>query len=135
MISGKDITIDKEGSIILNGDKYPLASQAEIDAVKGDIDDIEAKLEELTAITLTGIDISSYNADSNRFTAPTDGYVRMELRNTSQYFYLYVNNSTLLGGEGHQVTNANDYISIFIKKGMNLYYTGTVQTAVFYSLT
>ena len=59
----------------------------------------------------------------------------MELRNTNQYFYLYVNNTTMLGGEGHQVTNANDYMSIFIKKGIKLYYTGTVQTAIFYSLT
>ena len=40
MISGKDITIDKDGSIILNGDKYPLASQAEIDAVKDNIGDL-----------------------------------------------------------------------------------------------
>ena len=135
MISGKDITIDKDGSIILNGDKYPLASQAEIDAVKDDIDDLGDQLEELTATTLTGIDISSYNTDTNQYTAPTDGYVRMELRNANQYFYLYVNNATVLGGEGHQVTNANDYICAFVRKGMRIYYYGTVQTAVFYSLT
>lgn len=90
---------------------------------------------ELTANTLTGINIAAYNSAANQFTAPTDGYVRMELRNANQYFYLNVNNATLLGGEGHNVTNANDYMTIFIKKGMRLYYTGTVHTAIFYSLT
>lgn len=89
---------------------------------------------ELTANILTGINIAAYNSADNQFTAPTDGYVRMELRNANQYFYLNVNNATLLGGEGHQVTNAYDYLSVFIKKGMKLYYTGTVQTAIFYSL-
>lgn len=88
----------------------------------------------LTANTLTGVSIAAYNSSSNQFTAPADGYVRMELRNANQYFYLMVNDSTMLGGEGHQVTNANDYMSVFIKKGMKLYYIGTVQTAVFYSL-
>ena len=87
------------------------------------------------ATTLSGVNIAAYNSASNQYTAPTDGYVRMELRNANQYFYLNVNNVTLLGGEGHRVTNANDYMTIFIKKGMRLYYTGTVQTAVFYSLT
>lgn len=89
---------------------------------------------ELTANILTGINIAAYNSAGNQFTAPTDGYVRFELRNANQYFYLNVNNATLLGGEGHQVTNAYDYLSVFIKKGMKLYYTGTVQTAIFYSL-
>ena len=93
------------------------------------------QLAELTANILTGIDISAYNSAGNQYTAPTDGFVRMELRNANQYFYLSVNNATLLGGEGHQVANAYDYLSVFIKKGMKLYYTGTVQTAVFYSLT
>lgn len=88
----------------------------------------------LTANTLTGVDISAYTSAGNQYTAPTDGYVRMELRNANQSFYLNVNNTTLLGGEGHNVTNAYDYVSVFIKKGMKLYYTGTVQTAIFYSL-
>ena len=158
MITNKDVRVEN-GNIVINGDKYPLASQAEIDAVKDDIDDIgdtigditqtgitgasvaaqlEAvsdQIEALTAHTLTGIDISAYNSAGNQYVAPTDGYVRFELRNTSQYFYLNVNNTTLLGGEGHQVTNANDYKCAFIRKGMSIFYTGTVQTAVFYSLS
>lgn len=98
------------------------------------LSDVADQIAELTANTLTGINIAAYNSAGNQFTAPTDGYVRMELRNTNQYFYLNVNNATLLGGEGHNVTNAYDYVSVFIKKGMKLYYTGTVQTAIFYSL-
>lgn len=93
------------------------------------------QIAELTANTLTGINIANYSSADNQFTAPTDGYVRMELRNASHYFYLYLNNATMLGGEGHQVTNANDYLSVFVKKGMEVYYTGTVYTAYFYSLT
>ena len=97
-------------------------------------DTAREQLAGLTANILTGINIAAYNSASNQYTAPTDGYVRMELRNANQYFYLSVNDTTMLGGEGHQVANANDYMSIFIKKGMKVYYTGTVQTAVFYSL-
>lgn len=159
MITNKDISIDKDGNIILNGDKHHLASQAEIDKVKDDIDElgntigditqtgvtgssvaaqletVGDQLEELTANNVIGIDISAYNSDANQYTAPTDGYVRFELRNENQYFYLNVNNSTLLGGEGQQVTNANDYKCAFIRKGMRIFYSGTVQTAVFYSLS
>jgi len=58
MITGKDITIDKDGSIILNGDKYPLASQAEIDAVKGDIDEIEDNIGDITQTAITGASIA-----------------------------------------------------------------------------
>ena len=89
----------------------------------------------LTANTLTGIDISAYNSAANQYTAPADGYVRFELRNASQYFYLNVNKAILLGGEGHQVINANDYMCAFIRKGMRIYYSGTVHTAIFFSLS
>lgn len=105
------------------------------DSVAAQLEAVGDQLEELTGNTLTGINISAYNADTNQYTTPTDGYVRMELRDANQYFYLNVNNTTLLGGEGHTVTNANDYICAFIRKGMRIYYTGTVQTAIFYSLT
>ena len=151
MITNKDIRVEN-GNLVLNGDKYPLASQAEIDDLGDTIGDItqtgltgdsvaeqldtaREQLAELTANILTGIDISAYNSASNQYTAPTDGYVRFELRNASQYFYLNVNNATLLGGDGHQVTNAYDYKCAFIRKGMSIFYTGTVQTAVFYSLS
>ena len=182
MITNKDIRVEN-GSLILNGDPYPLDGQSpeaimqivednsdtipteNSDApitsggvftanktisdtigdltqtgitgasVAAQLEEVGHQLEELTATTLTGIDISSYNSDTNQYTAPTDGYVRMELRNANQYFYLMVNNSTMLGGEGRQVTNANDYMSVFVKKGMKIYYSGTVQTAIFYSLT
>lgn len=99
------------------------------------VDTAREQIAGLTANTLSGINISAYSSADNQFTAPTDGYVRMELRNANQYFYLYVNNTTVLGGEGHQVANANDYMTIFVRKGMKLYYNGTVHTAVFYSLT
>ena len=58
MLSGKDITIDKDGSIILNGDKYPLASQAEIDAIKDDIDDIGDTIGDITQTGVTGADVA-----------------------------------------------------------------------------
>ena len=54
MITNKDISIDKNGRIILNGDKYPLASQAEIDAVKDDIDDLDDKIGDITQTGVTG---------------------------------------------------------------------------------
>ena len=104
-------------------------------SVSAQLEAVGDQLEGLTANTLTGIDISAYNSAANQYTAPTDGYVRFELRNANQYFYLNVNNATLLGGEGHQVTNANDYLCAFIRKGMSIYYSGTVQTANFFSLT
>jgi hypothetical protein len=59
MLSGKDITIDKDGSIILNGDKYPLASQAEIDAVKGDIDYLGDTIGDITQTGVTGADVAA----------------------------------------------------------------------------
>lgn len=98
------------------------------------IETTNEKIAGLTANILTGINITAYNSADNQYTAPTDGYVRVELRNASQYFYLMVNGSVLLGGEGHQVANAYDYMSVFVRKGMKVYYSGTVQTAVFYSL-
>lgn len=99
-----------------------------------EIDTIDNSLTKLMATTLSGVNIAAYNSASNQYTAPTDGYVRMELRNANQYFYLMINDSTMLGGEGHQVANAYDYMSVFVRKGMKVYYSGTVQTAVFYSL-
>lgn len=104
------------------------------DSVAEQLSTAREQIAGLTANTLTGIDISAYNSAANQYTAPTDGYVRMELRNANHYFYLNVNDAVMLGGEGHQVTNVYDYMSIFIKKGMKLYYSGTVQTAIFYSL-
>ena len=59
MITNKDISIDKHGSIILNGDKYPLASQAEIDAVKDDIDDLGDTIGDITQTGVTGADVAS----------------------------------------------------------------------------
>lgn len=97
-------------------------------------DTARESIAELTANTLTGVDIAAYTSADNQYTAPTDGYVRMELRNASHYFYLMVNGTAMLGGEGHQVANAYDYMSIFIKKGMKVYYNGTVHTAKFISL-
>lgn len=104
-------------------------------SVAAQLETLEDQIEGLTANTLTGVDISANNSPSNKYIAPTDGYVRIELRNENHYFYLNVNDVTLLGGEGHTVTNANDYMCAFIKKGMNIYYSGTVQTANFFSLT
>ena len=59
MLSGKDITIDKDGSIILNGDKYPLASQAEIDAIKDDINDIDDTIGDITQTGVTGASVAA----------------------------------------------------------------------------
>lgn len=74
MLSGKDITIDKDGSIILNGDKYPLASQAEIDAVKEDIDAVKEDIDDLgdtigdiTQTGITGSDVASQLENVNNF--------------------------------------------------------------------
>ena len=100
-----------------------------------ELDTAREQIAGLTANILTGVNIAAYNSASNQYTAPTDGYVRFELRNASQYFYLNVNNAAMLGGEGHQVTNANDYMCAFIRKGMNIYYSGTVQSAIFFSLS
>ena len=52
MITNKDISIDKDGSIILNGDKYPLASQAEIDDIGDTIGDI-------TQTGITGVSVAA----------------------------------------------------------------------------
>ena len=59
MITNKDISIDKGGSIILNGDKYPLASQAEVDAVKDDIDDIGDTIGDITQTGITGASVAA----------------------------------------------------------------------------
>lgn len=72
MLSGKDISIDKDGNIILNGDKYPLASQAEIDAVKDDIDDIEEKLEK--TFSLDAGTVIPNNSDLNDYKTPGNYY-------------------------------------------------------------
>ena len=59
MITNKDISIDKGGNIILNGDKYPLASQAEIDAVKEDIDDLGDTIGDITQTGITGASVAA----------------------------------------------------------------------------
>ena len=59
MITNKDISIDKDGNIILNGDKYPLASQAEIDAVKDDIDDLGDTVGDITQTGVTGATVAA----------------------------------------------------------------------------
>ena len=56
MITNKDISIDKDGSIILNGDKYPLASQAEID-------DIGDKIGDITQTGITGDSVADQLED------------------------------------------------------------------------
>jgi len=57
MITNKDIRVEN-GNIVINGDKYPLASQAEIDAVKGDIGD-------LTQTGITGATVAAQLAAVN----------------------------------------------------------------------
>lgn len=54
MITNKDISIDKDGSIILNGDKYPLASQAEIEDVKDDVSALETLVGDISQTGITG---------------------------------------------------------------------------------
>ena len=52
MITNKDINITSDGLIILNGNKYQLASQAEIDAITDTIGDI-------TQSGVTGADVAA----------------------------------------------------------------------------
>lgn len=59
MLSGKDIYIDKEGNIHLNGDVYKLASQTEIDAVKEDIDDLGDTIGDITQTGVTGASVAA----------------------------------------------------------------------------
>lgn len=132
MISGKDVRIEN-GYIIINGEKYPIVQDTS--DIEDDIEALDTRVSAIEATTMQSENISGYNSAELQFTAPTDGYVRVELRNTSHYCYLYVNGVTLLGGEGREVTNANDYISIFIKKGMKVYYNGSVYSIIFVSLT
>jgi hypothetical protein len=58
MITNKDIRVEN-GNLILNGDKYPLASQAEIDVVKGDIDDLGDTIGDITQTGISGASVAA----------------------------------------------------------------------------
>jgi hypothetical protein len=58
MITNKDIRVEN-GNIVINGDKYPLASQAEIDAVKDDIDDLGDTIGDITQTGITGATVAA----------------------------------------------------------------------------
>ena len=58
MITNKDIRVEN-GFLIINGDKYPIASQAEIDAVKDDIDDLGDTIGDITQTGVTGATVAA----------------------------------------------------------------------------
>ena len=65
MITNKDIRVEN-GNIVINGDKNPLASQAEIDVLKDDIDDLDNKIGDITQTGVTGDTVAEQIGELNK---------------------------------------------------------------------
>ena len=59
MLSGKDINIDKDGNLVINGDKHALATQAEIDNIADDLSDLEILVGDISETGVTGSTVAA----------------------------------------------------------------------------
>lgn len=95
-----------------------------VDDLQSDVADLQSDAEKHSFGT--PVDIKGYFGADNQFTVPTNGYVRFTSggSNTTQ---LMINGSTLLSGK--------DFLSIYVIKGMKLYFGTSAPTyANFYPL-
>lgn len=80
----------------------------------------------------TAVDISGYSTSSNKYVVPSDGYIYIN-NNTGQTgtAYAYGSNNNvcaLVGGvEGRH--------SLFVRKGLKIFISGTVAGAYYYQLS
>lgn len=91
------------------------------------IDDINENLIELQSNNLGNyVDIISYNSTTKRYTVPHDGYVRLFCANGTAS-----NWSGLCVGKDVEIARAigngtyTGFASVFVKKGMEIYVTGS----------
>lgn len=71
------------------------------------------------------IDISSHASSSNKYTTSTDGYVQLQ-----------GTNAKVILANGNSVMSSNgDLVGIYIKKGMEIYLSGTITLANFIPLS
>lgn len=90
----------------------------------------------------TAVDLSTYTAYSNMYTAPSDGYVHFlsaASGSSARTIYTYGNNTTAATDSHftHSTSANNKAFEIFIKKGLKIYADGlqTGDTINFYPLT
>ena len=137
MITNKDIRVEN-GSLILNGDPYPLDGQSpetimEIVEDNSDTTPTEnsdapvksggvytalAGKRSLTPGTAaaTEVDISTAISSANAYTTPHEGFVRVR-GNASGETYLYIFDKL-----AYVIPNFNSLISIWLPKGVPLYF-------------
>lgn len=90
----------------------------------------------------TAVDLSTYAAYSNMYTAPSDGYVHFQSAasgSSARTIYAYGNSTTAATDSHftHSTSANNKAFEIFIKKGLKIYADGlqTGDTIYFYPLT
>ena len=93
-------------------------NQGGLNKLKGDLDSLNSKI---TAHTVgTAVDISGYNTASNKYTCPSDGYIRVRSGSA-------VGNVIAVDVDGIDVwtcciaTNKSAYNSMFVRAGMQVY--------------
>lgn len=79
-----------------------------------------------------GVDIKAYNTESNRYTCPCDGYLRLQAISTSSAV-----NAIVFGADGNTSTysptisvryaNGNTFNSMFVRRGMQIYIKDNTQ--------
>ena len=76
------------------------------------------------------IDILSYSSSSNRYTCPSDGYVKLIVTGGGSG-WVFINGQILLSSTGSSSGNAVA-MSIYVRKGMTVYITGGSSVALYF---
>ena len=84
----------------------------------------------------TRVDISSYNSLTNCYTIPTDGYLYMYTNLSSRNEICLVNKGGITSAIASNVTGSQygGSMSLFIKKGMKIFYRTTTGSGQLYYL-
>lgn len=98
---------------------------SDIDGLKEDIDGLKEDIDALNYNNFgTAIDITAYDSASNVYNIPKDGYIYANARNnTSGYIRIYLAGNTSAGyiGASINVTEVQQMLIIYVKKGMRCY--------------
>ena len=91
--------------------------------------------DKINANTLgTGVDLSSYNADDNRYVFPNDGYLYYE-NNGTTYGRGRINYDMRIGDQNGTDFQKTSGGAIYVKKGMDFYVTDAFYKIMFYSIS
>lgn len=123
LLQGANVVTSNGTSIALTYRNGEVASLADVSSVAESVN----ALGEYVAANKAGdaVDLTSYNAGTNRFSFPCDGYVYINGRNnTSGYIRVYIypkGGGTVIAPMSINITAVQQMQSVFVRKGMLCY--------------